>query len=90
MRDIFDTWFFLKNHWPINEILFEEKSGLSMDDGLNTAIQHIKAIRRNELLQGLGELLDQGQKDQAREKMAEETVFYLELLQDSRRKTSSQ
>jgi predicted nucleotidyltransferase component of viral defense system len=81
MRDVFDTWFFLKNHWPISEEVFEKKTGMSFQEGLKTIIKQVEGIRRNEILQGLGELVEHGQKDWAREKLVEETVFHLRLLQ---------
>jgi predicted nucleotidyltransferase component of viral defense system len=83
MRDVFDLWFFRKNHWPVNDTVFQKKTGLSLKDGLKVAIQQVQAIPRNQILQGLGEMLDQGQKDRMREKLAEETVFYLQLLAES-------
>lgn len=85
MRDVYDTWFFMKNHWPVSERVFEEKTGQSLDKGLKTIIKQVKGIRRNQILQGLGELVERGQKDWARDKLVEETVFYLKLMQESRK-----
>lgn len=80
MRDVFDTWFFLKAHWPVNEALFEEKTGLAFEEGIGKIIKQIEAIKRNQILHGLGDLVDRPQKDWARDKLVEETVFYLKLL----------
>ncbi|NOZ44934.1 MAG: hypothetical protein GXP45_07495, partial [bacterium] len=33
-RDLYDVWFFFKNHWPINQKLLEERSSMSVDDFL--------------------------------------------------------
>ncbi len=33
-RDVFDTWFFLKNNWPINGKILAEKAGMSLSEGL--------------------------------------------------------
>ena len=82
MRDVFDSWFFLENHWPVNEKVFEQKTGMSLEKGLKIIIKQIEGIRRNEILQGLGELITEGQKNWAREKLVEETVFQLRLLQE--------
>ena len=82
MRDVFDSWFFLKNHWPVNEKVFEQKTGMNLEKGLEIIIKQIEGIRRNEILQGLGELITEGQKNWAREKLVEETVFQLRLLQE--------
>ena len=86
MRDVFDSWFFLKNHWPVSREVFEKKTGMSMEEGLKVIVKQVEGIRRNEILQGLGELVAQGQKDWAREKLVEETVFQLKLLQEVNRK----
>lgn len=78
-RDVFDLWFFLKNNWPVNEDLFIEKTDIPLLDGLETARAHVTKIKKNELLAGLGELLDNKQKDWVREKLIDELVFYLDL-----------
>jgi len=80
-RDVFDTWFFLKNNWPINESLFTKKTGLSLHEGFEKAKIHVKGIKKMELLTGLGELIDNKQKDWVREKLVDELLFYLDLYQ---------
>lgn len=86
MRDVFDSWFFLKNHWPLNERVFEQKTGMSLEQGLEIIIRQVEGIRRNEILQGLGELIGEGQKSWAREKLLEEAIFQLRLLQEVHKK----
>ncbi len=78
-RDVFDTWYFLKNNWPINEILLTEKTGLPLPEALEKAKSKVKKIKKTELLAGLGDLLDQSQKDWARVKLIDELIFYLDL-----------
>jgi len=80
-RDVFDTWYFLKNNWPMNEPLFFEKVGISLSEALEKAKRQVKTIKKTELLAGLGDLLDNKQKDWVREKMVDELVFYLDLYQ---------
>jgi hypothetical protein len=80
-RDVFDTWFFLKNNWPINESLFTKKTGLSLSDGFEKARIQVKGIKKTELLAGLGDLLDNKQKDWVREKLVDELLFCLDLYQ---------
>jgi predicted nucleotidyltransferase component of viral defense system len=81
MRDVFDLWFFLKNKWTINETVLEEKTGLSLSRALKEAIKKVGAIKQNQILQGMGELIDAKQKDWVREKLIAETVFYLRIYQ---------
>lgn len=80
-RDIFDLWFFLKNKWLVNEEILRERTGFSLKKAMKEAMRKLKEIDKKQLLQGLGELLDLKQKDWAREKLKEETLFYLRLYE---------
>jgi predicted nucleotidyltransferase component of viral defense system len=80
-RDVFDAWFFLKNNWPINDSLFTKKTGLSLLEGFEKARTQVKGIKKTELLAGLGDLIDNKQKDWVREKLVDELLFYLDLYQ---------
>ena len=79
-RDLFDLWFFLKNNWEIDEEVVKEKTGLNLKTALGKAIEKIKKIKKNQLLQGLGELLDEKQKPWVKENLQKETLFYLKYL----------
>lgn len=79
-RDLFDLWFFLKNDWKINEKVVKEKTGLSLKAALEKTIKKVKEIKKNQLLQGLGELLDEKQKPWVRENLQKETIFYLKYF----------
>ena len=83
MRDVFDTWFFLKNKWTINETVLKEKTGLSLKEGLKQAISKLSGIKKSQVLQGLGELIDEKQKIWIKDKLIEETIFYLRLYQET-------
>ena len=82
MRDVYDVWFFSKNNWSINKQLLQEKTGLSLKPALEKAIDIVSSLNKNQLLQGLGELLGPKQKDWVKEKLQEETIFYLRLTQE--------
>jgi len=84
-RDVFDTWFFLKNNWPVNESLFTKKTGLSLPEGFEKAKIQVKGIKKTELLAGLGELLDNKRKDWVREKLIDELLFCLDLYLENLR-----
>jgi len=79
-RDLFDLWFFLKNNWEIEEKAVKEKTGLSLKDAFKKTITKIDTIKKNQILQGLGELLDEKQKPWIKENLQKETIFYLKLL----------
>lgn len=78
-RDMFDMWFFLKEHWEINEVIVKENTGLSLDQALKKAQSLVKKVKPTELLAGLGELLDIKQKTWAKVHLQEDLIFYLKL-----------
>ena len=78
-RDIFDTYFFLKNNWPINEQIIKKRTGLSMYQFLNDCIIKLKLLSNRHILSGLGELLDAKQKEWVKNKLRPETIFLLQL-----------
>ena len=78
-RDIFDVHFFYKNNWDINKKIVEERSGLSFKDTLIKCVKMLEKVDNKYILDGLGELVSQSQKDWAREKLKSETIFLLKL-----------
>ncbi len=82
MRDVFDIWFFLKHKWSINSAVVMEKTSLSLSQGLGQAEKQVHSLKKAQLLQGLGELLDEKQKEWVRSKLVEEVTFYLRLYQE--------
>lgn len=82
-RDVFDLWFFLKNNWQINKELVLEKTGMSLTEALKKAQDKVKEIKKTELLAGIGDLLDNKHKAWVKEKLIDETVFYLRLYLDN-------
>lgn len=89
MRDVFDAWFFLKNKWLINEAVLKEKTGLSLSEALEQAVKRVEVISKNRVLHGLGDLLlEAKQKAWVKEKLIEETVFYLRLYLETHKTPS--
>lgn len=78
-RDIFDVYFFYKNNWEINKKIVEKRSGVSFKETLAKCVKMLEKMDNKHILDGLGELLSQSQKDWAREKLKSETVFLLNL-----------
>lgn len=79
-RDIFDVQFFAKNNWPIDKKIVEERSGLSFKKALEKAIDQLESIDNKHILDGLGELLSDSQKDSARVKLKSDTIFLLKVM----------
>lgn len=78
-RDIFDTWFFLKNNWPINEKIIEKRTGMTMKEFLQKCIDELESMSDRGILSGLGELLDAKQKAWVKEKLRIDTIFLLKM-----------
>ena len=82
-RDIFDVYFFLKDSWPINKQIIENRTGMTYKDFLQKNIGLLgKATDRN-ILSGMGELLDEKQKVWIKSKLKAETIFLLKLALDN-------
>lgn len=87
-RDIYDVWFFFKNFWrPNKEII--EKRGFTYTEILQKCIEDLENIDNRNILDGLGELLTQSQKDWARAKLIDETLFFLRMAFDFESKAPS-
>lgn len=79
-RDLFDLWFFLKNNWQIDDKKVLENINLSLPQALKKAQDKIRAVKKTELLAGLGELLENNkQKAFVKEKLQDELLFLLKL-----------
>jgi predicted nucleotidyltransferase component of viral defense system len=79
-RDIFDVEYFAKNGWPINRKIVEERSGVSYKQALEKCITMLESMDNKHILDGLGELLADSQKDSARVKLKSDTIFQLKLM----------
>lgn len=88
-RDVFDVYFFAKNNWPINRRIVEERSGVSFRELLEHCVEQLETMNNRHILDGLGELLSEPQKDWARTKLRTETIFLLKILIENEKQTSS-
>jgi len=78
-RDIFDTYFFLKNNWPINEQIIEKRTSLSIKQFFTECIKALEAMSDRGILSGMGDLLDTKQKEWVKHKLRTETIFLLQV-----------
>lgn len=78
-RDIFDTYFFLKNNWLINDQIIIKRTHMSMHMFLKKCIQELESISDRHILDGLGELLDAKQKAWVKKNLRTETIFLLKI-----------
>lgn len=79
-RDVYDVYFFSKNNWPINKQLVESRAKMPFKEVLAKCIELLDKMDNRHILDGLGEILTEPQKDWARAKLRAETKFYLEAL----------
>ena len=82
-RDIFDIWFFLKNNFDINEEIIKKRTELSLKDYLNKCITHIEKVNDRQILNGMGELLDEKTKIWAKKNLKNDVVFLMKVRLES-------
>ena len=82
-RDVFDVYFFTKNNWPINKEIVEKRAGMPFKKTLEKSIGLLEKMNNRNILVGLGEFLTESQKDWARAKLREETIFLLKARLES-------
>lgn len=78
-RDIFDIWFFLKNNWEIDENVIKNKGKTTTKDIIKKAINRIKKVKDNEILFGLGDLLNNSNKDWVKNNLKNEVLLELKM-----------
>lgn len=82
-RDIYDVWFFLKNRFPINQSIVEQRAGIPFTELLSRCIDQLEAMDNRRILTGMGEFLTASQKDWAKVKLRSETIALLKLRLES-------
>lgn len=80
-RDIYDTYYFAKNNWEIDPSVIEARFGKKTKDYLRDCIAAIQKFKDTEILQGLGELLDDKEKSWVKQHLKTETLFLLKNYQ---------
>lgn len=74
-RDLYDSWYFLKAGFPVNDALVMERTGKGLAAYLKGAMGFIKkTYTASNVLHGLGEVLDEKQKAWAKDHLVPETI----------------
>ncbi|PKL72332.1 hypothetical protein CVV26_02095 [Candidatus Kuenenbacteria bacterium HGW-Kuenenbacteria-1] len=78
MRDIFDIHYFAKSNWDINAEVIKERTSKTTKEYLADCISFIEKVKDNQMLQGLGELVD-SEKEKAwiRNHLKADSIFML-------------
>ena len=79
-RDIFDCWFFLDTHTPVNTHIVESRMGMPLQDYLQRCIDTVEQMSDKSIMNGLGELTDGEMKKFAKTKLRKETVALLNFF----------
>ena len=78
-RDIFDVWYFSKNDWSINRELVEKRAEIPFKEFLKKCLTALENFDDHNILDGMGELLNEKQKNWVKTKLKDETLFLLKL-----------
>jgi len=76
-RDLFDLWFFMKNNWDFNKELVKLRTKMDYKEYLKKCILRVKKFNEKYILQGLGEVLDEKQKNWIKRNLKKEILFLL-------------
>ena len=78
-RDIFDMYYFLERQIIPNAKIINLRTGLEIDVFLKRCVKILKEINNKRILSGLGELIDDKQKNWVRESLLSEVTLMLNL-----------
>ncbi len=81
-RDIFDCWFFMQNHTPLNVRIVENRMQLPFKDYLQKCIEHLESINPKNLLSGMGDLMDENLKAFVRTKLLPDTIGLMKFYKE--------
>ena len=81
-RDIFDSWFFMQNHTPINKAIVETRMEMPFAGYIRKCIDHLDRMSDKGMLNGLGELMDEDMKKFVRTKLRAETISLLRFYKE--------
>ncbi len=80
-RDIFDCWFFLQRHTPVNRGIVEMRMQCPLEEYLGKCVSMLQSLPSRSLLDGLGELTDPQMKTFVRNRLREETITLMQFFQ---------
>jgi len=76
-RDVYDIYYFSKNHWSIDAEMIQKMIGKTIEAYLIDCVPTIEKIKDNQILQGLGELISEKEKEWVGNNLKKETIFML-------------
>lgn len=83
-RDLYDSWFMFDNLFEIEERIVEARRGKGLKEYLEELEVFIdKKVDRDSILQGLGELVEEGKKQWVKVKLVDELLGQIKMKADS-------
>jgi hypothetical protein len=83
-RDLYDTWWLLKQLTPINDEIVKLRMGVGVSEYLNLLIAYIKEnVDRRRIVSGLGEVVDRLQKDWIRDHLVDDLLVQIQMRADA-------
>jgi predicted nucleotidyltransferase component of viral defense system len=83
-RDLFDTWWLLKQIAPIRDEIIQARTGKSTSEYLDYLLTYIEDnIDKRHIVAGLGELIQRPQKDWVRDHLYNDLVAQIQLRIDA-------
>jgi predicted nucleotidyltransferase component of viral defense system len=74
-KDLFDLWYFMKENLVPNKRLLKLRTKMKFKNYLLRCKERIEKIKERYLLQGIGELLDERQKQWLKKNLKKELLF---------------
>lgn len=81
-RDIFDCWFLMNKHIPVNKTIVEKRMNISLAAYLEKCIDKMESLKNRSLLQGIGELIDEDMKNFVHQHLKTETIILFRFYQN--------
>jgi predicted nucleotidyltransferase component of viral defense system len=82
-RDLYDTYFFFANNWPINREIVEKRTNMPFKEFLETCCGLLEKMDNTGMLSGMGEVLNEKQKTWVKNKLKDELLFQFKLYLDT-------
>ncbi|MEA5078983.1 MAG: nucleotidyl transferase AbiEii/AbiGii toxin family protein [Anaerolineaceae bacterium] len=84
-RDVYDTWFFFNHGWKVNQELVERRTGMPYKEFLETCCTVLEKLNNRQILSGMGEVLNEKQKNWVKSHLKDELLFLLKLSLENQR-----